>query len=89
MTLLLEVQNLVVDFGPVRNPLRVVNGVPFTGQAGESVGIVGESGSGKSMTALSILRLVNEPPVRVSGKVLFQGRDLMQIPKRDMPAICG
>jgi peptide/nickel transport system ATP-binding protein len=89
VTPLLEIRDLVVDFGAVSNPLRVVNGVSFMVQAGESLGIVGESGSGKSMTALSILRLVNEPPARISGKVLFQGRDLMQIPKRDMPAVRG
>lgn len=89
MTALLDVQNLVVEFGPERNPLRVVNGISFTIRAGESLGIVGESGSGKSMTALSILRLVNEPPARVSGKVVFEGRDLMQIPRRDMPAVRG
>lgn len=89
MTALLEVQNLVVEFGPVTRPLRVVNDVSFSVGAGESVGIVGESGSGKSMTALSILRLINEPPARVSGKIFFQGRDLMALPRRDLPAIRG
>ena len=50
---------------PRRNPIRVVDGVSFEVDAGGSVGIVGESGSGKSMTSLSILRLIPEPPGRI------------------------
>jgi peptide/nickel transport system ATP-binding protein len=86
---LLEIRNLSVEFGPVSSPLRVVDGVSFDLHAGEILGVVGESGSGKSMTALSILRLLPEPPARVSGEVLFDGRDLMRLPKSDMPAIRG
>ncbi|MGV8988531.1 MAG: ABC transporter ATP-binding protein [Cypionkella sp.] len=89
MTALLEIRDLVIEFGPVKSPLRVVDGVSFSVNAGETVGLVGESGSGKSLTALSVLRLVAEPPARISGQILFEGRDLMTLPKRDMPGIRG
>ncbi len=55
---LLKIEGLCVEFGPVANPIRVVDDVSFEVEAGGSVGIVGESGSGKSMTSLSILRLI-------------------------------
>ena len=86
---LLEVKDLTVEFGPQRSPIRVVNGVSLSILPGEAVGIVGESGSGKSITALSILRLVSEPPARISGRVLFDGRDLMSVPKGQMHRIRG
>lgn len=86
---LLDIRELTVEFGPVERPLRVVDRVSFTVRAGETVGVVGESGSGKSMTALSVLRLVPEPPARVSGQILFDGRDLMKVPKREMPKVRG
>jgi len=86
---LLEVKDLTVEFGPKRAPIRVVDGVSLTIHPGEAVGVVGESGSGKSITALSILRLVPEPPARVSGSVLFEGRDLMAVPKGQMHRIRG
>ena len=86
---LLEIRNLTVEFGPQKAPLRVVNGVSLTIGAGEAVGVVGESGSGKSITALSVLRLVPEPPARVSGEIRFDGRDLMAVPKREMHRIRG
>ncbi len=65
---LLKVENLAVEFGPKAAPLRVVDGVGFEIQAGGSLGIVGGSGSGKSMTSLSILRLIPEPPGRRSRR---------------------
>ncbi len=86
---LLDIQDLSVEFGPVARPLRVVDRVSFSIDAGKTLGIVGESGSGKSMTALSVLRLVPEPPARISGQILFDGRDLLKVPRRDMPAIRG
>ena len=86
---LLDIRELTVEFGSVARPLRVVDRVSFTVRAGETVGVVGESGSGKSMTALSVLRLVPEPPARVSGQILFDGRDLMKVPKREMPRVRG
>lgn len=86
---LLDIRNLTIDFGSKGRPLRVVNNVSFTVAPGEAVGVVGESGSGKSMTALSILRLVPEPPARISGQILFEGTDLAQVALRDMPRIRG
>jgi peptide/nickel transport system ATP-binding protein len=86
---LLDIRDLTIEFGPVARPLRVVDGVSFSMRAGEALGVVGESGSGKSMTALSLLRLVPEPPARVSGQVLFEGRDLMKIPLGEMPDVRG
>jgi len=66
-----------------------VDDVSFTIGPGETLGVVGESGSGKSVTALSLMRLL-EPPGRISGgRVLFQGRDLLTIPEDDMRAVRG
>jgi oligopeptide/dipeptide ABC transporter ATP-binding protein len=63
--------------------------VSFEVRKGETLGLVGESGSGKSMTAFSILRLV-QPPGRIAGgRVLFQGRDLMTLPERQMRRVRG
>ncbi|MGO4724549.1 MULTISPECIES: ABC transporter ATP-binding protein [unclassified Inquilinus] len=87
---LLKVEDLVVEFGPKAAPLRVVDGVGFEIQAGGSLGIVGESGSGKSMTSLSILRLIPEPPGRIAqGRILFEGTDLLALPRARMPEIRG
>ena len=67
---LLKVEDLAVEFGPTGNAVRVVDGVSFEVAAGDCLGIVGESGSGKSVTSLSILRLIPEPPGRI-----VRGRD--------------
>ncbi len=86
---LLDVKDLTVEFRSKKGPLRVVDGVSFSVKAGEALGVVGESGSGKSITSLSILRLVPEPPGRVAGQILFEGTDLMTLPKSRMPDIRG
>ena len=87
---LLKVDGLSVEFGPKDKPIRVVDGVSFAIPAGGSVGIVGESGSGKSITSLSILRLIPEPPGRIAaGRIEFEGRNLLDVPKNDMRAIRG
>ena len=57
--------------------------------AGETLGLVGESGSGKSVTAFSILRLVQPPGRITAGKVIFQGRDLLTLDERDMREVRG
>jgi oligopeptide/dipeptide ABC transporter ATP-binding protein len=70
--------------------VRAVDGISYTVEQGETVAIVGESGSGKSVGALSILRLIPDPPGRiVRGEVLFAGRDLMQLPKAQMREVRG
>jgi ABC-type dipeptide/oligopeptide/nickel transport system ATPase component len=85
---LLDVQHLTVVFDGAR-PVTAVDDVSFQIARGETLGLVGESGSGKSVTAFSILRLL-QPPGRVSGgKVLFEGRDLLALPEREMRAVRG
>jgi len=70
--------------------VRAVDGVSYDVHAGETLAVVGESGSGKSVTALSILRLIPEPPGRiVDGRILFKGRDLVQLSQAEMRAIRG
>ena len=73
---LLEVKDLVTEFRTDNGTVRAVDGVSFTLHRGETVGIVGESGSGKSVTSLSAMRLIPEPPGKiVNGKILFHGED--------------
>jgi len=88
MTPLLDVQDLTVVFTGVR-PVTAVDRVSFQIAAGETLGLVGESGSGKSVTAFSILRLV-QPPGRIAGgRVLFEGRDLLALPESEMRQVRG
>jgi len=71
-------------------PVAAVDDVSFEIEPGSTLGVVGESGSGKSVTALSIMRLIQEPPGRIaSGKVLFQGTDLLSLSERQMQRIRG
>ena len=86
---LLEVQNLQTHFGTIDGVVRAVEGVSFHINAGETLGVVGESGCGKSVTAMSILRLIQEPPGKIAGKILFQGRDLLELSEPEMQAIRG
>jgi ABC-type dipeptide/oligopeptide/nickel transport system ATPase component len=86
---LLQVEHLSVVFDTGRTPVVAVDDVSFSIAAGETLGLVGESGSGKSVTAFSILRLV-QPPGRITGgRVLFQGRDLLTLPEREMRSVRG
>jgi len=87
---LLEVANLRTWFGSHAGPIRAVDGVDFTLAAGHTLGIVGESGSGKSVSALSIMRLV-EPPGRIQegSSVVFDGRDLMQLGENELESVRG
>ncbi len=73
---LLEVKNLVTEFHTDNGTVRAVDDISFTLHRGETIGIVGESGSGKSVTSLSAMRLIPEPPGKiVNGKILFHGED--------------
>ena len=88
-TALLEVEHLTTVFEIQGRLAPAVDDVSFTVRAGETLGLVGESGSGKSVTALSILRLV-QPPGRIAGgRIRFRGRDLMALPEREMRAVRG
>ncbi|MBP7779574.1 MAG: ABC transporter ATP-binding protein [Acidobacteria bacterium] len=83
---LLSVRNLTTVFDVGAAPLVAVNEVSFDLHKGETLGLVGESGSGKSVTAFSLLRLV-QPPGRIAGgQVFFQGRDLLTLSEK---AMCG
>ena len=75
---LLSIRDLHTEFRTGAGVVRAVDGVSWSVDPGETVAIVGESGSGKSVTALSVLRLIPDPPGRVTaGEVWFGGRDLM------------
>jgi len=87
---LLEVKQLHTEFRTGAGLVRAVDGVTFSVEQGETVAVVGESGSGKSVTALSILRLVADPPGRITaGEVLFDGRDLLGLADEEMREIRG
>ncbi len=87
---LLEVRDLRTHFQTEEGVVRAVDGVSFRIDPGETLAVVGESGSGKSVTSLSILRLVPEPPGRiVGGSVRFRGRDLIGLSAEAMRAVRG
>lgn len=89
-TALLEVRDLKTYFNIEGTWAKAVDGVSFTIQAGEVLGIVGESGSGKSVTALSLMRLIPDPPGRImGGEVLYKGKDLTKISYEEMYGIRG
>ncbi len=90
---LLEVKNLHTHFRTRKGIVKAVNDVSFTLEAGKTLGIVGESGSGKSVTAMSILRLLEENGYIEEGEILFETEgkryDLATLPKREMEGIRG
>jgi oligopeptide/dipeptide ABC transporter ATP-binding protein len=87
---LLEVRDLRTSFFTREGEVRAVDGVSFSVEPGKTLGIVGESGSGKSVTALSIMGLLPQPPARiVGGAVLFEGRDLTTLPEHDLEDLRG
>ena len=87
---LLKVRGLRTYFFSEAGTARAVDGVDLDIGKGEVVGLVGESGSGKSVTALSVLRLIPDPPGRiVSGSIAYKGRDLLKMPLEDIRNIRG
>jgi oligopeptide/dipeptide ABC transporter ATP-binding protein len=87
---LLEVRALHTEFRTGAGLVRAVDGISYTVEHGETVAIVGESGSGKSVGALSILRLIPDPPGRITGgEILFDGRDLRRLSEAGMREIRG
>jgi peptide/nickel transport system ATP-binding protein len=86
---LLEVRDLTVQFPTEDGVVNAVDGVSFTIESGETLGVVGESGSGKSVTFLSVMGLVNNSRAIVSGEVLFRGQDLLTLPKDELRRIRG
>ena len=86
---ILQLRNLKTHFFTDMGVIRAVDGIRLSIRQGETLGIVGESGSGKSVTALSILRLVDPPGRVVGGEVLFEGNNLLQFSKKEMREIRG
>jgi oligopeptide transport system ATP-binding protein len=87
---LLEILDLHTEFRTGAGVVRAVDGVSYNVGAGETVAVVGESGSGKSVTALSVLRLIPDPPGRITaGSVVFAGRDLLSLSEPEMREIRG
>ena len=90
MPSLLSVENLAIQFGPADDPVRAVDGITFRMEPGETLAVVGESGSGKSVTALALTRLLAAPPARyVSGRINFDGRDVLKMPERELRELRG
>src|SRR6266480_187699 len=90
MTALLRVTGLTTTFQLTTGAVRAVDNVSLELRRGETLGLVGESGSGKSMTAMSILRLVQPPGETIGGPVEFNGRkDLLELSEREMRKIRG
>jgi peptide/nickel transport system ATP-binding protein len=90
MTTLLQVDGLVTTFETSEGPVRAVDGVSFHVDKGETVALVGESGCGKSVTALSILRLVQAPAGRIAaGRIVFEGTELTALPEAEMRKVRG
>jgi len=87
---ILQIKDLTIHFHTDAGIVHAVNGVGFSLDKGEVLGVVGESGCGKSVTALSILRLLSIPPAQiVSGKILFEGQDLLELEPERMRSIRG
>jgi peptide/nickel transport system ATP-binding protein len=86
---MLEVENLQTHFRTPDGINRAVDGVSFHVEAGETLAIVGESGCGKSVTAMSILRLIPEPPGKLAGAIRFNGKNLLELSEPAMRDIRG
>ena len=90
MEALLEVKELKVQFSTLEGTVYAVNGVSFEVEQGKTLGIVGESGCGKSVTVLSVMRLIPEPPGKIAGgEVIYRNEDLLKMEKNDIQRIRG
>ena len=90
MGTLLEVRNLKTQCFTQEGVVKAVDGVTYDLLEGETLGLVGESGCGKSVSALSIMRLIPDPPGRIiDGEVVFEGRDLLKVDEDEMRAVRG
>ena len=87
---LLDIRNLCVSFQTDEGRIPAVNDVSLTLEQGQVLGLVGESGCGKSVTAMSILRLIPQPPGQIdSGRILFHGHDLLPLPIEELRIVRG
>jgi len=87
--LLLDVQDLKVEFPTLRGTIHALQGVTFQLRRRETLGLAGETGCGKSVTALAILRLISQPGRISRGRILFEGRDLLAVSEAEMRALRG
>lgn len=88
-TFLLSVKNLSTNFFLYKGVMKVLDDISFDIKEKEIFGLIGESGSGKTVTALSILRLIESPGKVVSGKILFRNRNLLDLSEKEMKEIRG
>ena len=90
MATLLEVKDLRTYFYTFEGVVKAVDGVSYEVEEGETLGLVGESGCGKSVSALSVMRLIPDPPGKtVEGEILFEGEDILKVDMDDMRHIRG
>ena len=90
MATLLEVKDLKTSFYTFEGVVKAVDGITYEVNAGETLGLVGESGCGKSVSALSLMRLIPDPPGKITdGEILFEGEDILKIDMDDMRRIRG
>jgi len=90
MAAMLEIKDLKTQFHTREGLVYAVNGVSYTLDEGETLGIVGESGCGKSVSVLSLMRLIPQPPGRIAGgQALFQGRDLLKMSAEEIRHVRG
>ena len=86
---LLKVENLKTHFNTATGIAKAVDGVTFSLEYGQTLGIVGESGCGKSVTSSSIMRLLPKNGHIVDGKIMFEGKDLAKLTQKEMLQIRG
>ena len=86
---LLEVKNLKTHFFTRNGVVKSVDGTSFSIEKGKILGIVGESGAGKSITGFSIINLIDKPGKIVDGEILFDGKDLVKLPEKELQSIRG
>lgn len=87
---LLEIKNLVVQYKTADETVEAVNGISIKIEKGESIGLVGETGAGKTTTALSIMRLIADPPGKIiGGDILFEGKSIIGMNKKELTTLRG
>ena len=87
---ILEISDLVVEYHTDNAVIQALNGVTLNVREGETIGLVGETGAGKTTIARAILRILQTPPAKFcGGKIVFQGRDVMELSDQEMRAIRG
>ncbi len=89
MSSLLDIDNLNISFETACGRVPTVSGIRFSVKPGERIGIVGESGCGKTVTALSLLGLLPSQVARVSGRAMFEGQNLLTMPRPQLRRVCG